>query len=110
MSCRLTRMLLTAVMSCGIIFSISTPAVSANHAPPGPHGDHEDAPPSPEEIKAMDHGIRERMDKLPGHLKEKAHQVQDLHMKFVHEMATDAPNTEETVSYTHLTLPTILRV
>ena len=93
---RITRMLLTAVMCCGIIFSISTPAVSAGHEQGGQHGDHDDGPPSPEEIKARDQGIRERMDKLPPHLKERAHKIQDLNMKFHHEMATDAPNTEET--------------
>ena len=92
---QITRMLLTAVMCCGIIFSISTPAVSAGHEQGGQHGDHDDGPPSPEEIKAMDQGIRERIDKLPPGLKEKAHKIQDLHMQLMLSAAKDGPNTGE---------------
>ena len=38
------RMMMVAVMLCGIIFSISTPAVSAGH-----EKSTDDAPPSPED-------------------------------------------------------------
>ncbi len=85
------RMRMVAVMLCGIIFSISTPAVSAGHEKSA-----DDAPPSPAEMKAIDQGLRERIDILPQDLKEKAHRVQDLYMQFMQEMAVDAPNTEET--------------
>ena len=90
---RLMKMLMVAAMSCGIIFSMSTPAVSAGHEQ---GGKHDDAPPSPEELKAMDQGLRERIDKLPPHLKEKAHKVQDLHMSFMQEIGADGPYIGET--------------
>ena len=88
---RFMKMLMVAAMSCGIIFSISTPAVSAGHEKSA-----DDKPPSPEELKAMDQGVRERIENLPPYLKEKAHKVQDLHMSFMQEIGADGPYIEET--------------
>jgi hypothetical protein len=87
---RFMKMLMVAAMSCGIIFSISTPAVSAGHEKSA-----DDKPPSPEELKAMDQGVRERIENLPPHLKARAHMVQDLHLSFMQEIGADGPYIEE---------------
>ena len=50
----------------------------------GPPG--EEGPPSPEQIRAMDEGIRQRIGALPEHLRGQADDVQDAHMQFVHSM------------------------
>ncbi|MEE2753097.1 MAG: hypothetical protein VX910_03870 [Candidatus Latescibacterota bacterium] len=62
--------------------------------PGGDHGDH-DAPPSPQELKAMDAGLRMRIAKLPAHLKARASKVQDLHMKFVTGMTNGDPGNDK---------------
>ena len=87
---RFMKMLMVPAMSCGIIFSISTPAVSAGHEKSA-----DDKPPSPEELKAMDQGLRERIENLPPYLKERARKVQDLHLSFMQEIGADGPYIEE---------------
>ena len=83
MNFRIHRLLSAGALSFGLAFSIVGSAAADNH----------DAPPSPEEIRAMDAKIRVLMSKLPTHLKARANQVQDLHMKFKAGMAQDSPDT-----------------
>ena len=77
-----------------------------SHSPPphgGPQGspsqsemdhDNDDGPPSPAEIKAMDKGIRKRINRLPQRLRKEAHEVQDLHLRALKGMARGAPDEE----------------
>ena len=77
-----------------------------SHSPPphgGPQGspsqsemdhDNDDGPPSPAEIKAMDKGIRKRINRLPQRLRKEAHEVQDLHLRALKGMASGAPDEE----------------
>ena len=74
-------------------------AGSGMQPPPGStHGDHpqpgmnhqDDDRLSPEEIKAMDNGMRKRINRLPRHLQQQAKRVHDMHMKLLRAMDGEA--------------------